>query len=247
MPASRDMLLEPVRGQRGHPAELECLRGRRLVWSSEPPPFRRLDAELCKALSGNDALQSRGMRENFTTFRQTAKVTILANRLDVLKGLDAVTWNRLQIIMWPASFLGREDKALPEDLRAEGGAILAKILEWSQDWRINGLGVGAEGAKRDALRYTNPIEAFIREECEVGKDFKVANRDLHEAFQAFVASIGVDKDDDVPDTSDGFGRAIGSRFTSKPIHGIRYRIGIRLKSGLPASELPLSFFGVGHA
>ena len=228
-PAPREMLLEPLRGQRGHPTELEVLRGRRLVWASEPGERRRLDAELCKAISGNDAIQGRGMGKDFTTIRQTAKVTLLANRLDVLRGLDTVTWNRTRILLWPRSFLGQEDTALPDALREEAPVILAHVIRACLEWQRSGLGDPAMDASRDALRYTNPVEAFVRERCDVGREYRVASQELYHAFEFFLNEIGIEQGDDVPKSADAFGKAIGARFASRPVNSIRYRIGLRLR------------------
>jgi putative DNA primase/helicase len=227
--APREMLLLPPRGATKSPQDLVVLAGKRLLWASEPGSGRVVDGELVKAISGGDRLVVRRLYREPEEVLPKAKVTFLANDLRVLQTMDAAAWARAQILEWPVSFYGREDASLARDLRDEAPAILAHLIRWAVDYRANGIPAARQDAKLAARRFQTPIEAFFAERCEVGESYRVDAASMFTAFQRFVNDLGIAEADGVPTTAIAFGKLVGARFRSEASHGVRYRVGVRLR------------------
>ncbi len=227
--APREMLLLPPRGATKAPADLITLAGKRLVWASEPGAGRVVDAELVKAISGGDRLVVKKLYHEPQEVRANAKVAFLANDLRVLQTMDGAAWARAHVVEWPISFLGREDHALGEALREEAPQILAAVIRWAVRYRREGLGAPSQHAKDASRRFQTPIEAFLAECCDVGRGYRVPATILWNAFKDYAARLGIDEADHVPSSPMAFGKVLGSRFESSASHGVRYRVGVRLR------------------
>lgn len=136
-------LLMVAKGDR-HPTELRDLFGRRLVVTEEVPRGSAFSEERIKSLTGGADVKGRGMREDFTTFKPTHKLLITANDRPRVRDTSEGFWRRLRVVPFDVSFLGREDRELPEKLRAEAPGILRWAVEGCSHWLAEGLGQPVE-------------------------------------------------------------------------------------------------------
>jgi putative DNA primase/helicase len=81
-----------------HPCERMVLKGARLAVFPELPRGQRFDLPTFKTLCGNDTLTGRGMRENFSTFRPTAKLWMTGNHRPIVSDPDDSTWERMRVV-----------------------------------------------------------------------------------------------------------------------------------------------------
>jgi len=72
-----------------------------------------------------------------------------------------------------------------------------------------------------------PVDVFVRECCEVGRDYAEQFDTLYDEYVEWCRQYGID-----PDTANGFGRAltdIGFPVERRGKHRVTYRVGLRLK------------------
>ncbi|MFO0798975.1 MAG: phage/plasmid primase, P4 family [Gemmataceae bacterium] len=104
-----------------HPTEKVGLRGSRLAVCSETPEDARLDEQKLKALTGDDLVQARGMRQDFFEFPPTHKFVVPTNHKPHVKGSDHGIWRRLRLVPFEVKFWKETDRALDPDGDTESG------------------------------------------------------------------------------------------------------------------------------
>jgi len=125
----------------GHPTEIASLFGKRLAVASETESGRKLRASLVKGLTGDATITARRMRENFWTFKRTAKIWLCTNHKPTVPDDTEAMWRRLRLIPFDQTFRGKaQDQLLPEKLKAERPGILAWAVRGCLDWQRSGLG-----------------------------------------------------------------------------------------------------------
>jgi len=81
------------------------------------------------------------MRENFWTFKRTAKIWLCTNHKPTVPDDTEAMWRRLRLIPFDQTFRGKaQDQLLPEKLKAERPGILAWAVRGCLDWQRSGLG-----------------------------------------------------------------------------------------------------------
>jgi putative DNA primase/helicase len=139
------------------------------------------------------------------------------------------------VLVMTKSFYGKEDLSLTERLLAE----LPGILNWAiAGWRrLTERGYFAQprsalDAAQQLEELGGPINAFLRERCEIGSSYRVDVDDLYSAYRDWCGGQGQDR----PGTKQTFGRdlhaAIPGLRVVQPRDGKdrwRYYQGVRLK------------------
>jgi putative DNA primase/helicase len=177
----------------GVPNDVARLRGARFVTASETEEGRRLAESLIKDLTGQDTISARFMRGEFFDFKPTHKLWLSTNHKPEIRGTDNAIWRRIRLVPWAVSIPPAEqDKKLPEKLRAELPGILAWCVEGCLDWRRGGLQAPDEvrratGAYRSEM---DIIGAFLRDECELGHDFKATLKAVYERYEEWCEEGG---------------------------------------------------------
>ena len=190
MQAAPDLLIAK---SGGHPTEVADLFGMRLVASIEVEDGRRLAESLVKQLTGGDKVRARRMRQDFWQFDPTHTAFLCTNHKPEIKGVDNAIWRRIRLIPFTETIPPAEqDKKLPEKLRAELSGILAWCVEGCLEWRRDGLQAPEEvrkatGAYRSEM---DVIGAFLRDECEIGRDFKATLKDVYARYEEWCEEGG---------------------------------------------------------
>ncbi|OQZ05630.1 MAG: hypothetical protein B6D36_09155 [Planctomycetes bacterium UTPLA1] len=123
-----------------HPTELVDLREARFVSAIETAEGGAFDEERVKALTGDDRIKARKMRQDFFEFRPTFKLFLATNHRPIVRGDDTGIWRRIRL--WPFTVEippEEQDHALKEKLRAELPGILAWSVRGCMAWQDDGL------------------------------------------------------------------------------------------------------------
>ena len=190
MQAAPDLLIAK---SGGHPTEVADLFGMRLVASIEVEDGRRLAESLVKQLTGGDKVRARRMRQDFWQFDPTHTAFLCTNHKPEIRGTDNAIWRRIRLIPFTETIPPAEqDKKLPEKLRAELPGILAWCVEGCLEWQRDGLQAPDEvrkatGAYRSEM---DVIGAFLRDECEVGRDHRASFKEVYDRYEEWCEDGG---------------------------------------------------------
>jgi putative DNA primase/helicase len=188
--ASTEVFLETRQSR--HPADLQQLKGRRLVIASETQQGRQWDSARVKSLTGNDVVSARGMRENFAEFKPVCKVVVLGNHRPNLSSVDDSWRRRIRIV--PLMYKPpAPDPTLKARLRAEFGQILHwAITGGCLSWQESGL-ITPQCVIDESKSYFEQQDLFqnwIDSECDVGPQLSDTNATLFASWERFCESIG---------------------------------------------------------
>ncbi len=175
-----------------HPTERADLCGKRLVVCVETDGGRRLAESLVKELSGGDTIRARRMREDFWQFNPTHKIILATNHKPVVRGTDNGIWRRLKLVPFDACFIGREDRDMPEKLKAELPGILNWCLAGCVEWQDIGLGEPDEvrAATAEYRTEQDTVAAFVDEVCVTDETAKIRARDIYAAYRKWCEEAG---------------------------------------------------------
>lgn len=213
----------------GEKSSLMRLRGARLAFMSELEKGAKLAEATMKALTGGDQIEAKFMGQDAVQFEPTHNFLMLTNDLPAVDPTAQAVWARLRVVPFDISFEGREDHALPNDLRLAANTILTWAVNGLATYREQGLNAPPEVlATTEHYRTENdPIAQFIEEECLLGPDAKVTRASLHHAYLEWAKDNGMN-----PISAHKFSPRIGGMkgIDTDAIHGLRRWIGIGLKS-----------------
>lgn len=214
-----------VKKQQEHTTELCDLEGMRCVNTIEIEDGKRLAEALVKSLTGGDKIRARRMRCDPYQFSPTFKLFIAANHKPVIRGTDHGIWRRINLIPFSVTIPAeRQDKNLPDKLRAERSGILAWMVRGCLEWQRDGLQV-PEAVVNATAEYRADMDTlgdFIEERCEKGDECRA--NDLYKSYVKWCASNG----NQHPLSMKRFGSELNDRGfkTDKRRDGI-WRIGIK--------------------
>ena len=177
----------------GVPNDVARLKGARFVTASETEEGRRLAESLIKDLTGQDTISARFMRGEFFDFKPTHKLWLSTNHKPEIRGTDNAIWRRIRLVPWAVSIPpADQDKKLPAKLRAELAGVLAWVVEGCLEWRQSGLQAPDEvrratGAYRSEM---DVIGAFLRDECEIGRDFRATLKAVYARYEEWCEEGG---------------------------------------------------------
>jgi len=196
------------------PNDVARLKGARLLVAIEAEATHRLAESLVKAMTGQDTLTARFLRQEFFTFTPMFKVFIGSNHKPVIRGSDLAIWRRIRLIPFTITIPeDQQDKRLADTLRTESAGILRWAVEGCLAWQRDGLGLPDEvKAATDEYRADmDIIGAFLGERCVLSADAKCAARELYEAYNTWAYQGG----DKRPLTEKTFSLRLGERGFAK--------------------------------
>ena len=141
------------------PVGIAKLRGMRMASTSESDENQRLKEGTVKALTGDDIVTARFMRQNEFEFMCFAKIWFATNHLPQVRGDDDGIWDRIKVIEFkkryylehetdviealkktnPDEVIEFVDKELPKKLALEANQILKWAVEGAIEWYAKGL------------------------------------------------------------------------------------------------------------
>ncbi len=184
MKAPPDLLM--VKTNESHPTERFDLFGKRFVACIEAADGKRLAESLVKEMTGGDKIRARRMREDFSEFPPTHKIWLAANHKPVIRGTDVGIWRRIKLIPFTVVIPPeRQDKVLPEKLKAEFSGILNWAIQGCQLWQSAGLAEpDVVSAATGQYRQQQDVFArFLDECCIVESTVRARAGDLLAAYR----------------------------------------------------------------
>lgn len=139
------------------------------------------------SMTGEDALDVNRKYKPLWSGTLPTRLMLLSNELPWFRDASGALANRMLMLVLTQSFAGREDLRLERDLEKELPAVF--------NWALAGLDrlVANEGrfTTPESSRETfqefadamSPVQAFVREMCEVGETFRVPKESLWWAWQ----------------------------------------------------------------
>lgn len=155
--------------------DIAKLRGARWVITSESDKEARLNEAKVKEITGQDTITASHKGKDPFSFKPTFKVWALSNHPPKGDTTDDSFWDRVKIVNFPHSFLGREDTGLRDRLTER--EVLEGVLAWLVEGAIMWYGlnnkrirtpeqlVAQTAATRDQQ---DSVRTWIKEDCVIG-------------------------------------------------------------------------------
>ena len=190
--ASIEAFLMRNRGS-GPSPEIARLRGTRLVFVSEAPQDRVLDASLIKTLTGGDTIVTRKLYCDPYEFVPQFKLVMRGNhRLDV-RDTSSAMWRRFHILPFEVRIpKSRQDTKLLEKLKKEKSGILNWAIKGCLERRKKGLKPPRKVLQATAS-YRSDMDIlgqFLQERTEPESDTRVNATKLYDAYKDWAEESG---------------------------------------------------------
>lgn len=182
-----------TRADAGPRPDIARLLGARFVTALEGAEGQRLDEQLVKQLTGGDTITARHLYQDAIEFRPSFKLWFATNHRPKVRGTDTGIWRRLRLIPFNAHFpKEKQDKKLPEKLRAELPGVLQWIANGAARWYEEGLGEAQTVTEATAAyrEEQDQLAQFIRDRCRTGEGEEVPAKALYEAFRGWCEENG---------------------------------------------------------
>lgn len=175
------------------PNDLAALAGVRLVLAQETEEGKFLDEATVKTVSGGDPISARFLNREWFEFVPAFTLWFSTNHKPTIRGTDRGIWRRLRLIPFNETFEGREDRTLPDRLRAEYPAILRWAVNGCLAWQDTGLQPPADvvAATNEYKEEMDVLAAFLADCCEVYPGASVRNDDIYQAFSDWAKKGGI--------------------------------------------------------
>jgi len=212
----------------GIPNDIAKIVGKRFVTSSETAETVRLNEARIKALTGRDPITARFLHKEFFTFQPVAKFWLATNHKPDVQDDSAGFWRRLRLIPFEQSFVGRENKDLKNQLKAEMPGILARAVRGVKMWLEHGLDqpqkvVAATGKWRHESDVLTP---FIEEMCMRKESVKTQTSQIYSTYLHWHQRLG---SREKPLGSAPFYNRMRKQFDVEETPTRRYYIGLALR------------------
>jgi putative DNA primase/helicase len=162
------------------PNDLAALVGKRLVWASEAREGASLDEGRLKSISGGDRLRARFLGQEWFSFDPACKLVLLVNHRPSVSDDSFGFWRRVRLVPFDGTFAA--DGGLEGQLRTEAPGILAWAVRGCLDWQRHGLG-HPERVLQATAHYqaeSDPLRAFLEEDCEADAGAEIAASELYD-------------------------------------------------------------------
>jgi len=174
--------------------DIADLKGKRMVKTSETEQGRRWNESKVKQLSGSDTLTCRNLYARRFSYKPTYKIWMATNHKPNADPQDEALWRRIRLIPFTVTFPpDKQDKALPEKLKAEAEGILAWAVEGALLWQKEGLEspeevrIATEGYRNEQ----DSLGRFLEEECiRVDSARRISPREFSEAYIKWCEDCG---------------------------------------------------------
>jgi putative DNA primase/helicase len=216
-----DDLMHTYRGGSGPQPYIVKLRGKRVVWSSETNPDRRLDGETVKKLTGGDRIHAHAKYKNPVEFTPTHLLLLLTNHRPKIEAADLAIWDRVHLIPFTLRFVDhpqkpnerQRDAHLLAKLKEEREGILAWLVRGCLEWQRAGSLQPPEQVQLATDEYRaeeDTVGQFIDEHCVQTYDAQVTHRKFYKAYTQWCKDLRL-----YPAGSREFGATLKARFEHK--------------------------------
>ena len=225
-----------ARSRDDHPTEIAQLAGLRLATSSEIDDGAFWHESRLNELTGDETINARFMRQDSFTFKRTHKHLVYANHRPQLRSTTDATKQRIKIVPFKQSFVGREDPTLPSRLREAAGYILWWLLEGHEKWISAGRRLppcqAVDNESKDYFESQSSVDNWIAERCRLIDDDGIASSSLPKSSELYAnyKEWKLDRGE-TPVSETRFAETLSKRFKKERSNGSRFR-GIRLLSAL---------------
>lgn len=193
-----------MRGNRPPSAKALATLGRaHMVITTETDATQTLDMTLLKRLTSGEAIASDASGE--TPVHPHCKLWFATNQLPQVSEQTVAAWQRIRLIPFPVSFIGKEDKYLSVRLKNDAPAILAWAIQGAYLWLHEGLRE-PDCVKEALLAYQDEqdeLASFLRTCCEFSPSRHIKARDLYATYQLWCESTNI-----TPISETTFGRQL---------------------------------------
>lgn len=179
--------------------DLAGLKATRFVAASESKESHWLDAPKIKRWTGGNLITCAHKYGRQFTFRPQFKIWLTSNFPIQMDADDTAGWARMQVINFPNSYLGREDKMLKATMRSE--EVLRGVLKWAIEgamkWYENpkkGLIAPAvvQEETRRARESLDWVSEWVREEIVItGGDDRLPSSVYYQRYKDWCDERGV--------------------------------------------------------
>ena len=179
--------------QQSHSTNQADLFRVRLAEATESDDGARFNEAVLKRLTGGDTIRARRMREDNFEFEPSHLLVLSTNHRPEVKGTDNGVWRRIRLLPFEAVITPKkQDKRLPEKLKAEYPAILQWMADGCLEWQEMGLNEPPEVmAATDQYRAEQDILGqFVSDRCMVGTNYRVKCANLYDAYKAWGIDAG---------------------------------------------------------
>lgn len=137
---------------------------------------------------GEDSVRAERKFADAFFFTNPAKLVFSANDLPPIENDRSYAfWRRWVTIEFPVDLTGKEDRDLPEKLRAELSGVLNWALEGLRRLREEGgFPTTPGGLKEEWRRRSEPLYWFVSEQVEVDPNAETTKEDFYQAYAEFV-------------------------------------------------------------
>jgi putative DNA primase/helicase len=187
-----------------HRFALERLYGKLFNPCSEPTTNRILQTSLLKKATGQDTIEAeiKGKQKRIK-FRNTAKITVLANRFPKVRDESTAFRDRRLFITFPNEFIGKNcivnlEKVWLEDAVEKSG-ILNWMLQGLQRLLINNCFSESKSQEETEIlfeRASDTISAFLKEMAVFGKNYAVLRSYAFDLYKEYCEVFGLDQESD---------------------------------------------------
>ncbi|MCW4003708.1 MAG: phage/plasmid primase, P4 family, partial [Candidatus Bathyarchaeota archaeon] len=229
-----------------HRFAMERLIGKLFNTCNEPTVNNKkvLRTELLKAATGQDTIEAEiKCKQKTIKFRNTAKITVIANRFPKVEDNTTAFKNRRLFVTFPYEFIGKNKISNIEQVWLNDATERSGILNWMLEGlhRLLSQGYFTEGKTQQETeilfqRASDTIGAFISEMVIFNKNSYKGRAEVHAAYKEYCDFYGLENENE---------KALVSRLKNTPkisegkrlVNGKRERcwIGIDLRK-LPEEE-----------
>lgn len=167
--------------------------------SSEPVTTAILQTPLLKKITGEDTLDAEVKnKQNRVTFKNVAKLTVLGNRFPVIEDTTIAFWDRVLLLNFPNKFIGIDQV---DDIEKtwlsnpdEVSGILNFMLLGLHRLGLQGcftVSKTTEETILDFKRVSDPIVAWLQENCEYDVDGQIVNKDAYNDYKKYTDTLGI--------------------------------------------------------
>jgi len=201
----------------------------RLISTAEPPPGAKLAAAKIKTFTGGGSVVARELRQGIFEFSPHGKVVLECNAKPVIKDTDDGIWRRIRLVLFRQQVAPEAmDRDLPDKLRAEGPGILNWLLAGACAWLSGEMTEPVEmaAALADYRQTSDHFGQWMEERLILESGARTASKLLWSDYKAWCEETGQDR----PMTNTAFGSALSNKQLGVFKSGIKYRMGVKLRS-----------------